>query len=690
MGDAHINSTSLIDVFPAPEDGSQAAALLLETSETILQIAEVLRSQETDDRRKAFYSHLGFHCARYRDHVQHVDRASLDGKHVQCINQILGHFGALVPEHGIQELPNYRVSLSFRLRALNLHWGGIQSQAGESKSDFGRRWLNFEAADELDNLLEEAGDVLIAQRRRVPEKTSDTLALMKTSEPSYAVWKAAQSIYDALVDSEACTCPDQHQFGVKLSLGTYRKPARNPARKAFRKSSRNATVDVDAAGELDFDIFLSMERDWREVRVQTAKERVVRMALPSDPDNDSKKRKRSETPRPKTLCKRIAEIKKRELQRLVLKLTKGQLFELRFERSNFRIDRNAEPISLLRCFEERHHFFTEKTKRVLSLILSYAVLHLHGTSWLPPGWGSSNIRFFQTTTSKTPLRPFIQTQLPKSGPDDSSDGFQLLVDGVGYDGGCWARDEDGAGQMGLDPEHRCPALVALAVVLMEIYFVTPFKTLAKNHGVELLEEQSGRVAHVDALLVFYGDEEDGIEGCRSQIPEDCPLVYAIEKCLDGGVWEDEDGNELDNQSLRPIIYREVVRPLEAHLSSGFSQISLEGIDKYAQGLDFGNWGQPILSHESEGYVPRQLASEVSQGRTPSPGAVSQFYPPAGVQSLFQQPQGPPFWDQRLPPYGIQNLSSIPKPEVTAMNEQEHKKMAFFDDEAVDGECFLAG
>lgn len=85
------------------------------------------------------------------------------------------------------------------------------------------------------------------------------------------------------------------------------------------------------------------------------------------------------------------------LQRLMLKLTDdGQLFEMGFEKSNFQIEKAAETISLSQFFEERYEFFTEKTKRILSLILGYAVLYLNRTSWLQPGWGSANVKFFQT------------------------------------------------------------------------------------------------------------------------------------------------------------------------------------------------------------------------------------------------------------------------------------------------------
>src|SRR5262249_17194631 len=110
-------------------------------------------------------------------------------------------------------------------------------------------------------------------------RSVDTSAPLEISEPSYAVWKAAQSIFDALLDCEKCTCPDQHEFGAKLSLGTYRKPIKKHIRNPYQNPNRKARGDDNASDELDFDIFLSMEQDWHEVRIKTVKERIVRWAM---------------------------------------------------------------------------------------------------------------------------------------------------------------------------------------------------------------------------------------------------------------------------------------------------------------------------------------------------------------------------------------------------------------------------
>ncbi|KAK4077889.1 uncharacterized protein Triagg1_3583 [Trichoderma aggressivum f. europaeum] len=221
-----------------------------------------------------------------------------------------------------------------------------------------------------------------------------------------------------------------------------------------------------------------------------------------------------------------------------------------------------------------HHFFTKKTKRILSLVIGSTILHLNGTSWLQRGWGSASIEFFQTTSSKTPLRPFLQTQLPKAVPAGSTN-FQLIADGG---------DTDDEASDDRDLGHRYPVMVALTVVLMEEYFVMPLKGLAEMHDVPPIEVPSGRMALINVDQVFNGDEEMGKEGCRAQMPEDCPLRMAIDNCLDGELWEDEEGEALDSDTLRSRIYQHVVWLLELHLIQGLSQMPLDGVNEYARDI----------------------------------------------------------------------------------------------------------
>ncbi|KAK7715733.1 hypothetical protein SLS63_011322 [Diaporthe eres] len=274
-----------------------------------------------------------------------------------------------------------------------------------------------------------------------------------------------------------------------------------------------------------------------------------------------------------------------------------------FEKTNFNIEDPAKDVSLIQCIKEHQQSFTERTKRILYLIIGNTVLHLHDTSWLQPDWGSAHIKFFRAASSEIPLRPFIEARLDyrTAGLDDERDDRDAFY-------------------------HPCPVLVSLAVVLLELYFVKPFNELAKEQNVDLIEGPMGRIAVIDLDQVYSGVEEGG--GCESQIPEDYRgLRVAVENCISDKLLADDEGNAVDRQTLRSRIYQNVVKPLEAHLSHGFSQIPLESIDEHAKTIDLAHRGKFITCRESDGR-PGTLPSDFStpgqaQSPTPSPGPAIQ-------------------------------------------------------------------
>jgi hypothetical protein len=224
----------------------------------------------------------------------------------------------------------------------------------------------------------------------------------------------------------------------------------------------------------------------------------------------------------------------------------------------------------------------------------------------------------------------------------------------------------------IDPDdlvlHHCPSVVTLAVMLMELYLATPFGMLAKKYGVDLPDGIQNRTISVDADLVF--------KECKSEIPENSQFRYAVEKCLDPKTWQDENGQKLDDQTLRATIYQEVVWPLEDQLSQAFSYISIDELDKIAQTLDFGSWGQTIQNQQREGHSPwphpKEGYSPPNEFTTPHH---SQYF--MGLQGHFQQPEarvwghlaaGSPCIAQRL--------------EQTMIGEVDYKDSKFFDDETI--------
>jgi hypothetical protein len=105
---------------------------------------------------------------------------------------------------------------------------------------------------------------------------------IESSEPSRAIWKTAQSLFDALVGCKVCPCHQRCAFGAKLELGTYRKPE-NPDTMASHPKLHRARTSKAAKQRktnegLDLDMFVSMEQDWHEFRVHAIEDRAVRFA----------------------------------------------------------------------------------------------------------------------------------------------------------------------------------------------------------------------------------------------------------------------------------------------------------------------------------------------------------------------------------------------------------------------------
>lgn len=569
------------------KDGNEIDGLLFKTTETFLQMVEIARDNEMDGEIKLFYSHLRSSCLRLRNHARSAQLAS-SRLNAKPVKQALHHLGSLISETSLLELQSCAATLDLRLVILNLCWNEIR-EYNDVKARFVRRWLKREVSkdhcSEVDEGLDTCAVILDKQQlERSPfENSVEKFAPPGTDNQLSSVWKAAKSVFDALLNCKGCPCSSQHTFGARLELATYQKPKAagiNPAVKPIRPFDRllrrKFYGDGNTAEGPGFNMFLSMERDRHHVHVQAVK-KTVSFIVAGEVGPSRGTQKHTKVDR---LCKPLSKMNAKNLECLVLKLIDGQLFNLGMDKSNLWIDKTTEPISLARCFEDRHEFFTEKVKRILSLILGYAVFHLDDTPWLQPGWSSIDIQFFRTSSDKTPLRPFIHTQLAETGGDSYDD-----------------RDDDGG--YALDPEHHCPALISLAVILMEVYFVKPFKWLADGHQIQLTETSSCRITFTDAYQVFKGVREMDKKGWRADIPEDYRLLDAIDSCLDSSLWEDSEGAALDKETLRSRMYQYVIQPLEKYLTVGFSYITLGDVDKYAQCLDLGNWGQPMASYMPE-------------------------------------------------------------------------------------------
>lgn len=567
-------SAQFLKMAAAGEHDTADGHLLRETAETFVQMAYTARKASSRVEHRVFFSHLAAWCLRLGDF-----RATSSHSHPEVVHQILLHLDSLIPRASLRELASDYSTTSDHLQLLNRLWKDLSADV---ELDFVSQWLRpSESEDEREIFERSFGSCTDELCRQYPaellEDSEVNTQLHPIGEPSMTIWKPAQSVYNALL---SCSLP--HQFEAKFQLSTYRQSFITSSHQTPKRS-----VDAKSHGSLEFDMFLSREKVWHEVRVHAdhyVKRSRVGFDIPADMASSPQKNPLRVRGKVEKLCAKL-EVKSkqsRHLRRLKLKLTGDELFDMGFEKTNFPVSWTTEAISLANFIEERPECFTEKTKRVLSLIIGCTVLHLHETSWLQPGWGSLNIAFFQTTSDEVPLRPFIQTELH----DDTIET---------HDNDVFDDDE-------MFLSHLCPCLIDLAVVLMEIHFVKSFKRLADMRQIELLETRNGRVAFVDADQVFNGSREEDDDsdceqnGLKSEIPGDFRnLILAIENCLDAELWEDEHQNPLGPETLRSRIYKKVIRPLELHLAHGFSEIPLDGVDKFARNIDFSQWGKTISS-----------------------------------------------------------------------------------------------
>ncbi|CAG9951373.1 unnamed protein product [Clonostachys rosea f. rosea IK726] len=377
-------------------------------------------------------------------------------------------------------------------------------------------------------------------------------------------------MFEALARSAGGECCTTHD--ARLCLRTYR--------------TLEAYQGVD--NEInDFEMLLSSHHDWQETHVHTIQKRVVRLDVDNkiQPSPPRKKLLDYEPMPVKKLCDQLGKVQQMVSKRLKFKVENGCLLKLRSEKSKFRIDKSKAPISLQQFIERKTRSLTEKTKRILAVLLGSTILHLHDTPWLQPGWNSSSIFFFQTTSSNIPLRPFIQTQLVVQDLNDQGQDeqeSQSNASGAEFlEGYPNSMDPDDLDLGDLDPddifpdpddiEHPFPTLVTLAIVLMELYLELPFEILAKNRDDLYFPE------NIDSRARWLD----------------------VAACLDPRIWEDDNGRKLDNQALSVRFYEEVVRPLEDELCDAFDFIKIEELDATAENLDFRSWGQAIYQREED-------------------------------------------------------------------------------------------
>jgi hypothetical protein len=125
--------------------------------------------------------------------------------------------------------------------------------------------------------------------------------------------------------------------------------------------------------------------------------------------------------------------------------------------------------------------------------------------------------------------------------------------------------------------------------------VAPFDVLAQrfNGFLESGLQSTAFTKYVDVNSVF--------QACQKEIPENSQFYLAAENCLDTKVWQDEEGNKLDDDasqsndhaSIAPAAPRQESYGLPLHLTTHVTSFVMEELNK-------------ALHRTSDGIVARPL------------------------------------------------------------------------------------
>lgn len=540
---------------------------------TIKEITDILVNDETELDSKSFYLRINGRCTIIRSQAALV-MVLRDDERTSLVRSILGLLDSLFDLTSLSSTEFPEIPSFPRMRVFNDIWASYNDDEKPSKLQWIKEHLDFgsrKKQHELLTVLKRYEDVFI-QEPDDNYSAEQRPAWKRRSEPSYASLFAARSLFQALEVSGRCSC---HTYGARFCIKTHR--------------------DSDLGEEYDFNLFLEVDQRWQEAHFLAVTKSQSSVSFPIEDGSHSGPRKmpRIGRRRVKFLCDPIKRIQKDfPTYRLKFLVEDDTLWKLQSEPSNFASGTATHTITLQQFMTEESYKLTEKTKRILAVLLGYAILHLHETPWLSKSWGPDDILFLRTS-SGTPLRPFIELQFGKD-----IDNSVTSTTANNYD-----EDNDGDDDDDYDPDdvmsHPYPSLVALAAMLIELHLARRLQTIAPAHNLEYNEDMNDCAKYITTVEIFGKYKDDIAKQTRQ----------AIDMCLNPDIDVDEKGNKLSAHELRSVIYNDVVSRLEYDLEHTFGSFSIETLDLEAQKLDLTRWGQPI--------VPKKVIPDRSiDGRLP--------------------------------------------------------------------------
>lgn len=579
---------------------------------TIKEIADILGVDETELESRSFYLRLNGRCTIICSQSTLIT-PFCDAERVNLARNILGRLDSLLDPHCFPSLELPIFSSFPRMRALNQLWVSYEKEEKLFKLQCIKK-LKFGSPKEQYELLaalKRCEDILVIEPSEY-YPLDEPPTWKRRSEPSYASLFAARSLFHVLEVSGRCSC---HTYGARFCIKTHR--------------------DSDLKEEYDFNLFLEVDERWQDAHFHAVKESHSSVRFAIDDGSRSSKRERPRTGRKKVkfLCDPIKKIQQNfPTYRLKFLVENDILWKLQSEPSNA-ADVMTNAITLQRFMAEESFKLTEKTKRILAVLLGYAVLHLHETPWLNSSWGPANILFLRTS-SGTPLKPYIELQF---GNDIMNNTSSTIVE----------NDEDDD----FDPDdfmsHPYPSLVALAAMLIELHLARRLQAIARDHGLEYDENMNDCAKYIATAAIFGKVKDEISEQTRE----------AIDKCLNPNIDVDDNGTQLDAHELRSVIYKDVVSRLEYELEHTFSYISIETLDTEAQKLDLTRYGQPIVhkkaiqdSHADDGLSVSRVRTPLNDRRRKNQGSKTSTLETTNYASDFR------FFDDQSVPSDLSSAS----------------------------------
>ncbi|KAK2742258.1 hypothetical protein FQN55_007927 [Onygenales sp. PD_40] len=552
---------------PKRDLSPQPFSLLLSVLRIFREIVVSLERTEANRDLRMFYVHLNAYALFLVEFVSPIRHATGVAELESLAHPILEKLASFLPSSVI---PDYETILASghpfpRLAALEYFWG--LSEPRDEKLVHVQQCLDFGSPETRDEILLLLRDYVSRLRTQCPETTEDEseeyrAPRKKKRKPTSSVWGAANTVFQALaVSSKACSPSHSHEYAFRLRITTHRKHVEDQyAFEAF------VTPNIP-------------ECFWQEAQIQvmlsspTPKEQLglgVRFALPEDHRVNEPRLSRRRLAI-KRLCEQIEKVRSKPLMRLNLAVENNNLWKGQSSKSEFSISRSDPQLSLEEIIKFHPDILTERSKRVLAVLLAYSVLHFRGTPWLQPAYfNAANIIFFRTATT-IPLMPYIHAGLNEVNHNATEDTGELS-------------DLDSETDPDDEPLHPYPDIVMLGVMLMELYLARPIQSLAASAGVELddWDDIDVNTRYVVALEIF--------KRSKSEFPEN--YREAVDACLSATLGPDQNAKELDEENLKLLIYDKIVQPLEDDLDQGFGNtIPIENLDEVAQALDLSSWGR---------------------------------------------------------------------------------------------------